>query len=152
MIKFVKDKEEKAAISRNILEALPEWFGIESSREEYISKSAFWDFFAYFSDEKPVGFLCLKPTGKDTIEIAVMGVLKEYQRRKIGSKLFAAAKNYAVSEGYSFLQVKTVKPGLYKEYDLTNKFYLGIGFKEFELFPSLWDENNPCQVYVISLK
>ncbi|HAF26305.1 MAG TPA: GNAT family N-acetyltransferase, partial [Lachnospiraceae bacterium] len=27
-----------------------------------------------------------------------------------------------------------------------------VGFKEFEVFPDLWDEANPCQVYVMSLK
>jgi len=27
-----------------------------------------------------------------------------------------------------------------------------MGFKEFEVFPSLWDEDNPCQIYVMSLK
>lgn len=27
-----------------------------------------------------------------------------------------------------------------------------VGFKEFEVFPTLWDEANPCQVYVMALK
>ncbi len=152
MVKNIKDKNEKIKISRCVLEALPDWFGIEQSREEYISKSADWDFFAYFSEEKPAGFLCLKETGKDTAEIAVMGVLKEYHRLGIGTKLFLAAKEYAAGKGYSFLQVKTVKAGTYKEYDITNKFYESLGFKEFEVFPLLWDKNNPCQIYVMSLK
>ena len=26
------------------------------------------------------------------------------------------------------------------------------GFKEFEVFPTLWDEDNPCQIYVMALK
>lgn len=26
------------------------------------------------------------------------------------------------------------------------------GFKEFEVFPTLWDEQNPCQIYVMALK
>ncbi len=25
------------------------------------------------------------------------------------------------------------------------------GFKEFEVFPTLWDEWNPCQIYVMAL-
>ena len=29
-----------------------------------------------------VGFLCLKETGKETVELAVMGVLEGYHRRK----------------------------------------------------------------------
>ena len=42
-----------------------------------------------------MGFLTLKPTGKDTVELAVMGVLKEYQRKGLGKELFDAAKNKA---------------------------------------------------------
>ena len=81
-----------------------------------------------------------------------MGVLKEYQRTGIGKKLFQQAKNAATLAGYSFLQVKTVQMGKYSVYDHTNLFYLAMGFKEFDVFPLLWDEDNPCQVYVMSLR
>lgn len=144
-------EEEKTIITRKILEALPEWFGIPEARENYILKSAGQIAFGAFEGEKPVGVLTLEETGKDTMELHVMGVLKEYHRRGIGTELFAEAKAYAVSEGYSFLQVKTVQMGRYREYDDTNYFYLSLGFKEFELFPTLWDEWNPCQVYVMGL-
>ena len=36
-------------------------------------------------------------------------------------------------------------------YDATNRFYLALGFKELEVFPELWGENNPCQIYVMAL-
>ena len=96
--------------------------------------------------------MCLKETGKDTVELHVIGVLKEYHRQGIGRKLFSLAKNYAESKGYSFMQVKTVKMGTFDEYDKTNLFYISLGFKEFEVFPTLWDEQNPCQVYVMYIK
>lgn len=108
-------------------------------------------FFCAYKDKQPVGFLYIKETGKDTAELAVMGVLKEYHRHGIGKSLFEHAKNAAKEAGYSFLQVKTVQMGRYEDYDNTNKFYLSLGFKEFEVFPTLWDEWNPCQVYVMSL-
>ena len=53
--------------------------------------------------------------------------------------------------GYSFIQVKTVLMGKYEDYDKTNRFYISLGFKEFEIFPTLWDERNPCQIYVMAL-
>lgn len=145
---MIKDKQ---AVARTILENLPEWFGIVSSREEYIADSAQQTMFAAFDENKPIGFLCLKETGKDTIEIQVMGVLKDYQRLRIGRKIFEEAKSWAALQGYSFMQVKTVQMGRYKEYDITNAFYRSLGFKEFEVFPNLWDEWNPCQVYIMSL-
>ena len=98
------------------------------------------------------GFLCLKETGKDTIELAVMGVLKEYHRHGIGRALVEKAKEIAAAQGYSFFQVKTVKLGMYEDYDKTNYFYLSCGFKEFEVIPAVWGEDNPCQIYVMSLK
>ena len=86
------------------------------------------------------------------MELHVMGVLKEYHRKGVGRLLFEKAKKEATQKGYSFFQVKTVQMGIYEDYDATNRFYRALGFKEFEVFPSLWDEKNPCQVYVMSLK
>lgn len=151
MIVQITDQAEKTKISRQILDALPEWFGIEMSREQYIADSKEQPFFAAIEHDQAIGFLCLKETGKATAELAVMGVLKEHQRRGAGRELVAAAQDYALRAGYSFLQVKTVQMGLYKEYDATNRFYLRLGFQEFEVFPTLWDEWNPCQIYVMHL-
>lgn len=142
---------EKRYITRCILESLPQWFGIPEAREEYIRDSVGKLFFSAYNDEKPIGFLYLKQTGKDTVEIAVMGVLKEFHRNGVGKSLFACAKKACVGKGFSFIQVKTVQMGKYDEYDITNKFYLSLGFKEFEVFPTLWDIWNPCQIYVMAI-
>lgn len=150
-IQMLDDRQEKQRVARVILEALPEWFGIPEARENYIRESA--DEIMLISSEggEPDGFLCLKETGRDTLELAVMGVLKEYHRQGVGTALVQAAKRIARERGYSFLQVKTVQMGRYPEYDATNRFYLSLGFKEFEVFPTLWDEWNPCQIYVMSV-
>lgn len=152
MIVTVSDAAEKRRIARLILEQLPEWFGIPEARKNYIRESADEIMVISTENDAPNGFLCLKETGKDTVELAVMGVLKEYHRKGIGTKLFESAKETAVRQGYSFMQVKTVQMGRYEEYDRTNLFYLSLGFKEFEVFPTLWDEWNPCQIYVMSLR
>lgn len=54
---------EKMMISRQILEALPEWFGIPDAREKYIRESAEQLCFVVFLVERPIGFLCLKWEG-----------------------------------------------------------------------------------------
>ena len=151
MIIQVENNKEKEMISRTILEALPDWFGLPEAREEYIVNSVNQQFFTAVKEGKPIGFLCLKQTGKDTVEVAVMGVLKEFHRHGIGRKLFMKAREKAIKDGFSFIQVKTVQMGQYDNYDNTNKFYISLGFKEFEIFPTLWDEWNPCQVYVMAL-
>lgn len=147
----IAEEAEKKQISRTILEALPDWFGIPEAREQYIKESANQSFFAAYDSSKPIGFLCLKETGKETVELSVMGVLKDYHRKGIGRKLFEQAREKAKQAGYSFMQVKTVQMGRYEDYDATNHFYLSLGFKEFEVFPTLWDEWNPCQIYVMSI-
>ena len=151
-IRQVTDPSEKPAISRAVLEALRDWFEVDESREYYIRESKDWPFFAAFDGEKPVGFLCLKETGKQTAELAVMGVLKPYHRCGIGRQLFEAAAVYAREAGYQFMQVKTVREGMYPDYDATNRFYRSLGFCELEVFPDLWDKANPCQVYIMNLQ
>ena len=150
-IKQIADNKEKQKITRMILESLSDWFGIKESRENYIKDSGDCDFIVAYDDEKPVGFICLKPTGKDTVELHVLGVMKQYHRKGIGKRLFEEAKQLAISKGYLFIQVKTVKMGKYKEYDDTNRFYLSLGFKEFEIIEDLWGKENPCQIYVMSI-
>nr|WP_297884409.1 GNAT family N-acetyltransferase [uncultured Blautia sp.] len=147
----ITDDLEKKSITQNILKALPEWFGIPESMEEYIQDSAGKPFFCARINEKNIGFLYLKQTGKDTVELAVMGILEEYHRNGIGHALFEYAKKEICKKGYSFIQVKTVQMGKYESYDKTNQFYLSLGFKEFEVFPDLWDEWNPCQIYIMAL-
>ena len=110
-IREITTPDDKRRITRFILESLPDWFGIPEAREEYIEKSVKQPFFAAFDGENAVGFLYLAETGRDTAELYVMGVLKEYHRRGVGKMLFAAAKQRAKELGYSFLQVKTVQMG-----------------------------------------
>lgn len=150
-IKQLTDSQEKQNVTRCILEALPDWFGIPEAREEYIAESVNKIFFCAYDGDRPVGFLYLKETGSDTVELYVMGVLAEFHRKGIGRELFHRAKREAIEKGYSFIQVKTVQMGKYEEYDRTNRFYLALGFKELEVFPTLWDEWNPCQIYIMSL-
>ena len=150
-IEEVTDAGEKMRITREVLEALPEWFEVTESREQYIAESPSKIMVAAYEGDSVAGFLSLKETGRDTVELAVMGVLKEYHRNGFGRLLVEKAKEIARHNGYSFMQVKTVKMGMYDDYDKTNLFYMGVGFKEFEVIPEIWDEANPCQIYVMSL-
>lgn len=148
----ITDPFKKQKVADTILRALPEWFGLEESRNEYVKKAAGCPFLCAEENGEPVGFLYLKETGKATAEILVMGVRKEFHRRGTGRALMKQAIRIAQKLGYSFLQVKTVQMGRYPEYDQTNRFYQAMGFQEFEVFETLWDPWNPCQVYVRSIE
>ena len=148
IIKEIVDIKEKEKISREILNDLPEWFGMPESTEEYITDSQDKPFIACFMDKEAVGFVVLNATSEDCADIFVMGIKKNYHRMGIGTKLNDAYEELAKKLGYTYTQVKTVQSGHYKEYDVTNNFYKSVGYKELEVFPTLWDEWNPCQVYI----
>ena len=133
IIKKIIDKKEKEMISKEVLYDLPEWFGLPESTKEYIKDSQDKPFLACYADNEVAGFIVLNATSKDTADIFVMGIKKKFHRMGIGTKLNTEFENMAKNLGYSYSQVKTVKMGHYKEY---------------ECFPTLWDEWNPCQIYI----
>lgn len=147
-IKRIEDKRNKEKIARQVLNDLPEWFGLPESTENYIIESQEMPFLACYDGDKAIAFVALNATSKDCADIFVMGVMKDYHRKGVGRKLYKAYEDLAKSLGYNYSQVKTVQSGHYKEYDITNSFYLAMGYKELECFPDMWDEWNPCQIYV----
>lgn len=152
MVYFVEEEREKERVAKHILAQLPDWFGLPESTKEYVMCSKTMPFWIYKEGEEEKGFIALKETSPYTAELYVMGVLKDEHGKGIGTQLFEELYAYAKQKGYEFLQVKTVQKGYYKEYDQTNDFYEKMGFKELECFPTLWDEWNPCQIYIKSLK
>ena len=149
MIRQIENPAEKKSIASQILYFLPEWFGIPESTAQYIEDSLSRPFFAAFDEQgRPQGFIVLRETSRFTCEIMVMGVRPDCHRQGIGTALWETFRQYAMEKGYLYALVKTVQEGKYPAYDLTNHFYQKCGFKELELFPSLWDEQNPCQIYV----
>ena len=148
IVKEIIDKKEKERIAREVLNDLPEWFGIPESTENYIKESQAKPFLASFYKDELAGFIVLSASSPDCAEIFVIGVKKKFHHHGAGRELNNAYEDLAKSLGYTYTQVKTVQSGHYDEYDITNKFYKAVGYKELEVFPDLWDESNPCQIYV----
>lgn len=148
IVKEIIDRKEKENIAREVLKDLPEWFALPESTEIYIKESQEKPFLASFYNDELVGFVVLGTSSPDCAEIFVMGVKKKFHHHGAGRELNQAYEDLAKSLGYTYTQVKTVQSGHYDEYDITNKFYKAVGYKELEVFPDLWDEWNPCQIYV----
>ena len=148
---MIDEPAERMHIAREILAGLPEWFGIPESTEAYIRESAEQLFFSAMEDGEAVGFMTLKETSPYTAELAVCGVKKHLHRSGTGRALFDALRACAAERGYEYLQVKTVAAGCYPEYDTTRIFYERMGFRALEVFPTLWDESNPCLVMIQKL-
>ncbi len=141
----VTETSEKEKIARKILQALPEWFGIEDATEEYIKTSKDLPFFAVYHERQPIGFIVLRLHNPYTAEIYVMGILKEFHRKGLGKVLIDEAKTFCLKNRMEILTVKTLDVSREdKAYDQTRRFYESVGFKPLEVFPTLWDERNPC--------
>ena len=148
MVTQITDASKKEQIARAILIRLPDWFGVPESTQGYIEGVRDKPFWADYDGDIPRGFISLKETSPATAEIYVMGVLPEHHRGGSGELLYHAFEEYAKGIGYSFVQVKTVKHGVWDSYDKTNAFYIAMGFQELECFPNFWDEKNPCMIYI----
>lgn len=146
----IDNSDLKASIVSEVLLDLPEWFGLPESTQEYIDQSRSLPLWAAYKDEELIGFVTLSNTSDETAEIHCMGVKKRFHRLGVGTMLYESLEDFARTK-YKFMQVKTVDEGKYKEYDQTIAFYSKMGFSKLEVFPTLWDEWNPCLIMIKSL-
>jgi ribosomal protein S18 acetylase RimI-like enzyme len=138
--------ERRGAICREVLESLPEWFGIPASVENYITAADELPMLAYFDPAgEVVGFVSIKTHTPFAGEVYVMGVKRPWHRRGIGCALIEAVVELAISQGVRFLTVKTLAPSNDDpNYARTRLFYEAVGFLPIEEFPTLWGPENPC--------
>lgn len=146
-IERVENPEEKAKIVSEVLLDLPDWFGMPENTKSYIDDSRRLPLWVARKDEEIIGFTTLTESSPETGDLHCMGIKKAYHRKGLGSQLYLVLEKYA-KEKYKYLQVKTVEEGHYAEYDQTVAFYKAVGFAKLEVFPTLWDEWNPCLIMI----
>lgn len=146
--------EQKSETCREILEALPEWFGIPAVIDAYAQGVAELPMLVAKDPSGLVlGFIALKPQTPSAVEAYVLGIRREWHRKGYGHLLFAAAERVARKLGARFLTVKTLadaRPD--PHYQATRLFYESIGFEPVEVFPTLWSPENPCLLMAKTLK
>ena len=136
----------RGAICREVLEALPEWFGIPTSIESFVAAVNELPMLACFDPAGDVvGFISVKTHTPVAAEVYVMGVKRPWHRRGIGRALIEGVVQLAMSQGIQFLTVKTLSPLTDDpNYARTRLFYEAVGFLPIEEFPTLWGPENPC--------
>lgn len=143
--RVVKDSDDKAKICNAILRALPNWFGNKEAIVDYAAQVRNLPLCAAFDGGNAVGFAALKRQTEFAQELCVMGVLPDFHRRGIGRELVKWCADTARNEGARLLTVKTLADtDPHEGYAATRRFYVAQGFFSVELFPLLWDEDNPC--------
>jgi GNAT superfamily N-acetyltransferase len=131
-------------ICREILESLPEWFGIPESITEYADAAEKLDMLGIIINDVTAGFVLLRNTSDVATDVYVIAIRPDMHRRGLGSALVHAASDWACSAGRKYLTVKTLGPSRSNTaYERTRRFYLAMGFEPIEEFEGLWEEN-PC--------
>jgi GNAT superfamily N-acetyltransferase len=142
-----------SAVCEPILRSLPDWFGIEQANQQYVRDIEAYPTLLAGINDQAVGFLTLVEHSAFAAEIHVMAVLKAYHRQGVGRALVGAAEAYLRERQFEFLQVKTLSARHPDEgYALTRAFYLNMGFRPLEEFPTLWGPHNPCLQLIKALR
>jgi GNAT superfamily N-acetyltransferase len=146
--------ERKSEVCREILEALPEWFGIPEAIDSYAKGVA--ELPMLVAKDTPgmiIGFIALKPQTPSAVEAYVLGIRREWHRKGCGRLLFEAGEKIALDLGAKFLTVKTLASSHPDpHYKATRLFYEAIGFVPIEVFPDLWSPKHPCLLMAKTLR
>jgi GNAT superfamily N-acetyltransferase len=131
--------------TRLILRALPTWFGIPTSVDDYVAVADRTPTVVAALGGTDVGGTTIVRHSEYSAEVYVMGVLPEYHRRGIGRAMLRYGEEALARDGVEFLQVKTLSPRHPDEgYQRTRAFYLAYGFRPLEEFPRLWSPDQPA--------
>jgi len=132
-----------------ILRGLPEWFGIESANQQYITDLSTMPTLVAEERGAVVGFLTQKHHNSSSSEIHCLAVDWSLHRNGIGRALVAAAEQRVISMGVRLFEVKTRGPSEPDEgYEKTRRFYEAMGFIPLEETTALWGPENPALIMV----
>ncbi|WP_158280964.1 N-acetyltransferase [Promicromonospora sp. AC04] len=163
--------------AHDILEELPEWFGIDRFTYEYVEAAAkFPNYVAVaapeaspgsappgssgpgvgadggaISTEDVLGVLLLDQRYPTSAEVHLLAVRRKHHRAGIGRTLLERVEDDLRAQGVRLLSVKTFGPSAPDPgFDQTRAFYSAVGFHPVEEFPDLWVDS-PCLLMVKAL-
>jgi GNAT superfamily N-acetyltransferase len=135
----------QSELCRDVLDDLPEWFGIPAANAAFIEAAAARPMLAAYQAGQLAGIVSLEIHTDFAVELYVLGVKRKFHRQGIGRSLADAAVDFAKAKGASFLTVKTLAPSNPDPfYTATRKFHAAMGFLPIEVFPAQWNADNPC--------
>jgi GNAT superfamily N-acetyltransferase len=146
-IEIVSFEASMTDACEGILKALPEWFGIPASNEEYIRSLPRLTTFVARLGGTVVGFVALEQQFPESAENHVLAVHPEHHRQGIGRALLDHSEQWLRTRGVEMFHVKTLGPSdPYLPYANTRAFYLAFGFRPLFETTALWGTENPALV------
>lgn len=148
----ITDSALKTIYAKQVLEALPEWFGNKEAVLSYAGEVSSLPLWAAMDDVLCAGFLAVKIHYGHTGDIFVCGVRPEYHRNGIGRALYEAAEKYLENKGCKYVIVKTLSDiDSYEPYSRTRAYYRSVGFEPLITLTDMWDTENPCLIMLKTL-
>ena len=133
-----------------MLEALPDWFGIPEAIDQFCRDARDLRMWVARTKDKTgndevAGLVTLLQHFPVTAELHLIAIRAQYHRKGLGHKLLTAAETHLKQTETQILTVKSLAPSVSDRfYARTHRFYVAQGFVPLEVFPTLWDEENPC--------
>lgn len=138
---------------REILYALPDWFGIAASNQAYIESLSKLHGAVASVDDRIVGFIALAEHAPKSFEIHVLAVDPKLHRHGAGRALIDWAEAHCNARDAGWLHVKTRGPLTPDpQYEKTRRFYLGCGFETLFETLELWGPENSALIMVKKLQ
>jgi GNAT superfamily N-acetyltransferase len=135
-----------------LIDALPEWFGIPESNASYLRNLATLPSWLAVRDERVAGAATLEAHFPGSFEIHFMAVHPGCHRQGIGRRLVEHLEHEVRRQGGRWLHVKTLAPSHPDPfYARTRAFYFALGFSPLFESDALWGPENPALVLVKTL-
>jgi len=148
----IKNNQKKENICRSIINDLPLWFGISESNQEYSLNVKKYDFIGIYDEQEEIGFVSIKNNNEFVAELYVLGIIKKYHHKGIGTKVIDYICKDLRKKGIKYLEVKTLDGSKEsEEYRKTRMFYEKIGFIPLDTLKNEWGEENPCLIMIKKL-
>lgn len=143
---------EKSKVCRDVMAALPDWFGGPEADREPGRQVRELPMFIARAKGRAVGFLTVKAHPPAAVEVLLMGVLPDWHGRGVGRVLIAAVTAHAADLGARYLTVKTIGETHPSEhFAATRAFYRAAGFVPLEELADFFGKGQPCLYMVKAL-
>jgi len=139
------DPDAKERICRAVLDSLPEWFGIPEAVDQFCREVRDLRMWVARKGEEVVGLATLQQHFPAASELHLIAIRPEHHRAGLGERLLAEIEGHLKTQATRILTVKTLAPSAGDRlYAGTHRFYAAQGFVPLEVFPTLWNAENPC--------
>ena len=140
-----RDPDAKERICRAVLESLPDWFGIPEAIDQFCREVRDLRMWVARKGDEVAGLATLQQHFPAASELHLIAIRAEYHREGLGERLLAEVEAHLKTQATRVLTVKTLAPSAGDRlYAGTHRFYAAQGFVPLEVFPTLWNEENPC--------